>query len=147
MPIKKRKNRHVPNSDEASVSTDGKLNIVAKPKKPLPDRSKVEDVYGSDATPAQGRTLGLLAIDCGDNPPDLKLSVTDRVKLIRMPYDKNNPQEVRYRNRVRNRGTAITAMCITCQGTRKNVTECVDTMCPLWAFRFGSDPFYGKKMK
>jgi hypothetical protein len=142
MPIKKRSNRVI---EATPVENNGKLNIVAAEKKPLPDRSKIADTYGDDATPSQLRRLGNVALACGDDTPDLRLTVSDRVKLMRTPYDKNNAQEIRYRNRVRNRGTAITAMCITCQGGRKAVTECIDTQCPLWAFRFGSDPFYGKK--
>lgn len=129
-----------------AIPDDGKLHIVAKPKVPLPDRSKVKDIYGENPTPSEKRRLGLVAIDCGDTP-DQKLTVTDRVDLLRTPYDDANPQEARYRNRVRNRGTAITAMCVVCQGGRKAVTECSDTACPLWAFRFGSDPFYGKRKK
>jgi hypothetical protein len=142
MPIKKRTNR---NFDTPPVEDNGKLNIVAKPKKPLPEQSKLADVYGENPTPAQARRLGLIAMDCGEPNPNARFTVKDRVDLLRTPLDTNNPQEQRYRNRIRNRGTAITAFCITCVGGRKAVTECSATDCPLWAFRFGSDPFYGKK--
>lgn len=140
MAIKKRTNRKV--SDDAVAPE--KLVIVAKPKVPLPDKSKIAELFGNEPDPACLRAFGTLAIDCGEAPDD-RLTATDRVTLMRQPYDETNPQEHRYRGRVRNRGTAITAMCITCQGGRKAVTECIDTTCPLWAFRFGSDPFYGKK--
>lgn len=143
MGIKKRKSVPVASESES----DGKLVIVAQPKKPLPKTSKLHDVYGDNATGAEKRRLGNVALSCGEPTADARLTATDRIELMRSPLDKNNPQEARYRNRVRNRGTAITAMCITCVGGRKAVTECVDTMCPLWAFRFGGDPFYGKSKK
>lgn len=143
MPIRKRSK--VPTEAEALVETDGKLNIVAKPKKPMPEGGKVRDVFGIEAPASQLRTLGLVALDCNESMPDAQFTIEDRVTLMRTPFDKNNPQEQRYRNRVRNRGTAITAFCITCQGGRKAVTECIATQCPLWAFRFGGDPFYGKR--
>ena len=141
MPIKKRSS--VPTGDEIPTD-DGKLHIVAKPKRPMPDGGKLADTYG-DANPTEARRLGLVAIACSAGTPDEAFTIEDRVRLMRTPYDENNPQEARYRNRVRNRGTAVTAMCITCQGGRKAVTECIDTTCPLWAFRFGSDPFYGRR--
>lgn len=141
MPIRKRSN--IPTMD--NVPDDGKLNIVAAEKKPIPEKGKVRDVYGVEATPQQKRRLGLVAVDCHASPPDRDFTVEDRVSLMRSPYDKNNPQEARYRNRVRNRGTAITAFCITCLGGRKDVTECIDTTCPLWGFRLSSDPFYGRR--
>lgn len=144
MAIKKRTS--VPKDDDIPVD-DGKLNIVAKPKKPIPQGGKLRDVYGVDATPVQARRLGPLAIDCNNDMPDENFTVEDKVALLRMSYDQSNPQEIRYRNRIRNRGTAITAFCITCVGGRKAVTECSNTSCPLWGFRFGGDPFYAKSKK
>jgi len=118
------------------------LNIVAKPKKPLPAPS-VSTIY--DNVPGGIRRLGLVAQSLGEPAADAVMNVGDLVKLLRTPYDDKNPQEQRYRNRIRNRGTAITAMCVSCTGSRKAVTECLSTTCPLWAFRFGGDPFRGKR--
>lgn len=139
MPIKRRS--AIPTYEEPAPKPEGPLNIVAKPKEPMPEAGIV-DYFGDD--PAQRLRIGMVAISMGDQP-DAKFNVTDRVALLRTPYDKKNLQERRYRNRVKNRATAITAMCIVCQGTRKAVTECIDTACPLWAFRFGGDPFHGKR--
>jgi hypothetical protein len=97
--------------------------------------------------PATARALGNLALACGEAMPDAGFTVADRVNLLRTPFDTKNPQEQRYRNRVKNRATAITAMCIVCTGSRKLVTECMATECPLWAFRFGGDPFRGTRGK
>lgn len=139
MPIRKRSNKGF--EDLAPEPT--KLVIEAKPKAPMPEGGLLSTIY-TDPQPQQVRAVGNLAIDCSDLP-DARFTVEDRVTCMRTPLDHKNAQEIRYRNRVRNRGTAITAMCITCQGGRKAVTECIDTKCPLWAFRFGSDPFYGKR--
>lgn len=119
-----------------------KLHIVAKPKKPLPP-ARMDTALAGDAVAK--RRLGLVALDMGAKSAEEGMSVTDILALLRTPYDPKNNQEVAYRNRIRGRGTAITAMCVNCQGSRKGVTECSAIECPLWAFRFGSDPFYGKK--
>lgn len=140
MVIKRRSSRPV----DADIPDD-KLVIVAKDKKPLPNAEVVEAIYGETPSPASLRRMGLVALAAGDDIPDAQLSVADRVTLLRTPYDAHSSQEARYRNRVRNRGTAITAMCIVCTGSRKQVTECTETGCPLWAFRFGSDPFFGRR--
>lgn len=146
MPIKKRS--QMPTADQLVIGEKpAKLNIVAKPKKPIPDEGVVHGMYGDVPRAPNLRRLGLIALACDSDTADDGLSVQDRVALMRTPYDANNPQELRYRGRVRNRGTAITAMCITCQGGRKAVTECISTTCPLWAWRFSTDPFYGRRDK
>lgn len=121
-----------------------RLNIVAKPKQPMPEGAVVQ-FFGDPPDQRSMLRLGLVAQSCGDAVPDARMNVTDYVALLRTPFDKNNPQEARYRNRIKNRATAITAMCITCTGSRKLVTECAATDCPLWSFRFGGDPFRGKR--
>ena len=141
MAIKKRSSLPDPNS-VAEPLLPG-LQIVAKQKKPMP-AANITTIYGDDPTPAQLRKLGNIALSCRDTPGE-DFNVTDRIKMLRTPFDRNNPQELRYRNRVKNRATAITAMCIVCTGSRKAVTECLDTTCPLWAYRMGSDPFYKQK--
>jgi hypothetical protein len=144
MAIKKRTS--VPDPDAAPIKQE-KLVIVAKPKKPIPPQSIVAGTYGPDAPGPAIRRLGLVALSLRAETPDADLTIQDRVTLMRTPFDTKNMQEQRYRNRVRNRATAITAFCITCVGGRKAVTECIDTHCPLWSFRFGSDPFYSKSKK
>lgn len=139
MPIKRRST--IPVYSEPEPQPKGPLVIVTKPKEPMPTDG-VTEYFGDD--PSQLRRIGLVAETFGEGP-DHRFNAADRVKLLRVPYDPKNLQERRYRNRVKNRATAITAMCITCQGTRKAVTECIDTACPLWAFRFGGDPFHGKR--
>jgi hypothetical protein len=116
--------------------------IEAKPKQPVKDTgffSGSERLAGPFA-----RRFGLVAQASGDSPTDIPLSVADRFKLLRTPYDISTATEQRYRNRVRNRQTAITAFCVTCAGSRKGVTECDAVTCPLWAFRFGRNPYRGK---
>ena len=141
MPIKKRKSVPVDSGEPQ------KLVITEGVKKPIPDESHILSVAGRSDPPASiVRKAGAIAAAIETEAGAL-LTTADRVIAMRTPNDPNNPQEQRYRNRVRNRGTAITAFCITCQGGRKAVTECIDVTCPLWAFRFGSDPFYAKRGK
>mgnify|MGYP006275069575 CR=1 FL=1 len=140
MPIKKRSSRPVETEPQPQ-----KLEITEGVKKPILDESRIKAVAGtSEPTAAQIRHTGAVAASVEKETGEL-LTPSDRVLAMRTPYDANNPQEQRYRNRVRNRGTAITAMCIVCTGSRKAVTECIATTCPLWAFRMGGDPFFGRK--
>lgn len=136
MPIKKRSNRQIDDGPEPDDA--GKLIIEAKPKTPIPQDAMEESYFHGVTEPSIVRTIGAMGGDQG-------FGIADRVIAMRTCLDPNNPQEQRYRNRVRNRATAITAFCITCVGGRKAVTECIDTQCPLWAFRFGGDPFYGNR--
>ena len=145
MPIKRRS--AIPSKDAVfETPSDGKLHIVAKPKTPVPDNSALNAVYGDSAPRSLLLRFGQLAAKHGDTPDD-HMTVKDRFTALRTPYDDKNPQEQRYRNRIKGRATAITAFCVICTGGRKGVTECAETQCPLWAFRFGSDPFYGKSKK
>jgi hypothetical protein len=140
------KKRSVSSSDAPVAKVDDMPkfpNIEAKPKKPVEDTGFFS---GSDRIPGQNaRRFGLIAQACGDAPADISLSVADRFKLLRTPYDTTTATEQRYRNRVRNRQTAITAFCVTCTGSRKGVTECAAVTCPLWAFRLGSNPYRTKR--
>lgn len=121
--------------------------IEAKPKEPLP-APRFTGMY--DGAPAGSvRRIGLVAMSCrdetGSSQPDDKYTAGDYVALLRTPYDPKDTTQVRYRNRIRNRATAITACCVDCVGSRKNVTECAAIECPLWAFRLGSNPFRRRK--
>lgn len=116
--------------------------IEAKPKKPVDMESGALQGYPDDAVSL--RRIGLVAESCGETIGDLPLNVADLVKFVRTPYEPHNTTERRYRNRVRNRNTAIVAMCVNCAITRKAVTECPDVVCPLWPFRLGKNPYRGK---
>jgi len=141
MPIKKRTSIPDPNAPEPEK---GPLNIQPGEKKPIPPEGRIMD-FGGDQLSGPGiRRLGAIAASVSDPTDDL-MTIGDRVTAMRTVYDTKNPQELRYRARVKNRATAITAMCVVCTGGRKAVTECAATTCPLWAFRFGGDPFYGKR--
>lgn len=140
MPIKKRTS--IP--DPSAAVEVKPLVIVAGVKKTIPISGAISTMLGDKPLAPNIRRLGAVAAAISDPTDDL-LTIHDRISAMRTPYDEKNPQELRYRARVRNRATAITAFCITCIGGRKSVTECAATTCPLWAFRFGSDPFHGKR--
>lgn len=131
----------IPTGDQAEVDETKGLNIVARPKQPMPP-AKVTTIY--ETGPAR-RRLGTLSLALGNPTADEGFTVGDTVKMLRTATDQHNPQEQRYRDRIKNRATAITALCVSCTGSRKLVTECLSTQCPLWAFRFGTDPFRGKR--
>lgn len=59
-----------------------------------------------------------------------------------------NKTDIYYRNRVRNRATGIRAFCVSCLGGQaKRVKFCDAMECPLWPYRMGGNPFFGKKLK
>lgn len=61
-------------------------------------------------------------------------------QCARYPFDVAAPSK----RRVRSPLTAIRAICIDCAGGVAAVRECGVTCCPLWAFRMGNNPFFGK---
>lgn len=79
----------------------------------------------------------------GMHPNDIP--VKDLLRLVRFNYNGKYTQwgrlEQRYRDRIRNRATGIRAFCITCSGGPKASVNCIQTSCPLWAYRLGKDPF------
>lgn len=53
--------------------------------------------------------------------------------------------EARYKERIRSPLTGIRSFCVTCQGgSTLAVSQCPSANCPLWPFRLGNNPFYGK---
>lgn len=80
-----------------------------------------------------------------DETPTKQIPLDDLVSLVRTPSN-NCDVERAYRNRIKGRLSAIRAFCVICQGGQpKRVRMCDSTTCPLWPFRMGSNPFFGKK--
>jgi hypothetical protein len=53
----------------------------------------------------------------------------------------------KYRAKIRNRATAIRAMCVMCMGgDTAGVRQCPSITCPLHPFRMGKDPLRGYEM-
>lgn len=49
------------------------------------------------------------------------------------------------RKRIKNPNTAIRTMCMECQGNDQvGVRQCPTINCPLWPFRMGTNPFFGR---
>jgi hypothetical protein len=49
------------------------------------------------------------------------------------------------RKRIKNPNTGIRAFCLECQGNDTvGVRQCPSFNCPLWPFRMGGNPFYGR---
>lgn len=136
MPIVKRKSLPTVAESEPAPKANWFENLEVKEKKPLPDRYVLAP--GMDA--ATVRKGGFLFAATGE------LTVADQLQAIRTPQNPNEFAETRYRARITNRGTAMTSFCVNCQGgSRKQVAECYSVDCPIWAFRFGTDPLRGKR--
>jgi hypothetical protein len=78
----------------------------------------------------------------GANPKELPFEeLRDHVRMRRPDSD---GIEAKYRERIKNRATAIRAYCVECQGGfLVAVKECPSVTCPLHPFRMGSDPLRG----
>lgn len=48
---------------------------------------------------------------------------------------------LKYKKAIKNRGSAIRAMCIQCVGSLPDIKTCECSDCPLWLFRNGADAF------
>lgn len=147
MPIKKRASAPVIDYSEVDDRPwfEKAKDQPAKARKPLPEPYLIPGVRGiPDTTRHEVMTIGAMFSNDEARKEGHELNVADLLHAVRTPYN-DDTQEARYRARIRNRGTAITSFCMDCTGgSRKQVTECSMTDCPLWAFRFGSDPFRGK---
>jgi len=51
----------------------------------------------------------------------------------------------RYHEKISNPASGVRAFCIACMGgSPGEVRHCPSTNCPLWAFRLGKNPYFGK---
>jgi hypothetical protein len=50
-----------------------------------------------------------------------------------------------YKDKIRSPSTAIRAFCVTCMGGQvRMVAKCTAPTCPLYPFRFGTNPMHGR---
>lgn len=50
-----------------------------------------------------------------------------------------------YKDKIRSPSTAIRAFCVTCMGGYvRMVAKCTAPQCPLYQFRFGTNPMHGR---
>lgn len=81
------------------------------------------------------------------NIPPKEMRVEDVLAMVRAPNRDDNV-ETFYRNRIKSPLTGIRAYCVLCSsGSPKMANLCGKTSCPLWPFRFGKNPFFGKLEK
>ena len=108
---------------------------------------KLKEEYDGDGWEDSGlddqfKTIAIKCIYGGVNPKDvpnryIKHAVTNPVSGT-FPHMKS-------RGRVKNVNTGIRAFCIDCQGgDTPSVRNCPSFNCPLYPFRMGKNPFYGK---
>ncbi|MET4190698.1 MULTISPECIES: hypothetical protein [unclassified Bradyrhizobium] len=119
---------------------------------------------------AESGYYGLLVeLDDANNKKDFEriLDLEERIAPLefRLLYQGKNPKEIPVkalkelihdsavsdhvtktaRKRIKNQGTAIRAFCIYCMGGQTSeVRACEAIACPLWPFRLGANPFFGK---
>jgi hypothetical protein len=71
-----------------------------------------------------------------------KTTVVQEIDARTMPVDELARAQVnRFGIRRSSRGDAIRSFCLACVGTALEVRLCENAACPLWGFRFGSDPW------
>jgi hypothetical protein len=81
------------------------------------------------------------AVYCTTDPKDIPL---DDLVLIAL-HSASDHLSTKYSAKVKSPVTAIRAMCYWCQGEDiGGVRNCTNMVCPLFPFRMGKNPFYGK---
>lgn len=82
----------------------------------------------------------------GKHPRDVPLS--EMRNLVKISAEtKDDSTNRRYHERIKNPATGVRAFCIACMGGAPGeVRHCPATTCPLWAFRLGTNPFFGKAL-
>jgi hypothetical protein len=65
--------------------------------------------------------------------------------ILGLHNDGAEPEEIEYKERVKNPVSAVRAFCVQCMGgSVAYVTDCTAVTCMLWPFRMGHNAFYGK---
>lgn len=101
------------------------------------------DVFEDFKIPEPARRAVGTAIFGGDDPKAMRTE--DLLALVKVSSNGDNV-EGRYRDRIRSPLTAIRSYCVECSGgSPKQAGECVQVSCPLWMFRFGTNPLFGQK--
>lgn len=103
-------------------------------------------VERSAATPASSSSKNSFLKKMIETSPKL-LPLNDILDSLSMVSNVGDSVETRYRHRIRNRSTGIRAQCVECSGgSPKTARLCPNVVCPLWAYRFGADPFRKKRV-
>lgn len=91
----------------------------------------------------QVRTAVIVFTYRGMNPKEVP---AEHMKwALQHPLDEQNYLSKEQRARIDGPTKAVRAFCMNCQGNdAAGVRECAAVNCPLWAFRMGHNPFYGK---
>lgn len=80
----------------------------------------------------------------GRDPKLVSTSIIKRA-VANPPSMVDGKADYEARARVRNPNTGIRSMCIKCMGGQPVlVRHCATVTCPLWAFRMGTNPLYGR---
>ena len=81
------------------------------------------------------------AVYCTTDPKEIPLADL----LLIAVHSAGDHLSTKYSAKVKSPVTAIRAMCYWCQGEDiSGVRNCTNMVCPLFPFRMGKNPFYGK---
>jgi len=103
----------------------------------------VDPIYGNLDSDIARRASALSQISGDVLPVPKSMSPDDLLKLVRCSYSGSNVENT-YRQRIRSPLTAIRGYCVLCAGGPRAANNCDLITCPLYPFRTGKNPFYGK---
>lgn len=120
---------------------EAKANVVLAGINDLKAKDRA-DALDIEELEEELRSIAVHILHAGDNPHDVPL------KEIRYVLDNpvvEYPVSLKHRRAITGPGRAIRAKCMECQGLQQAwVHDCLTINCPLWPFRFGNNPFYGR---
>jgi hypothetical protein len=90
------------------------------------------------------RTAIACVLFAGDDPKTVPNDIIKHA-LAHPPTRYNVFTHMEARKRIKNPNSAIRAHCLECQGNDTvGVRQCPSFNCPLWPFRMGGNPFFGR---
>jgi hypothetical protein len=137
MPIRKR-------SNNTKVLQTSASPIPQKDYSDLPKQSTFDDMGVPDE---HRRTFMSAVARAGGLPKPKDMNHRDLLEMVRVPNEDDKVENF-YRERIKSPLTAIRAFCVLCQGGQPSAASgCIGVSCPVWLFRTGKNPLYGKAKK
>jgi hypothetical protein len=124
-------------------SAMAKANALSDELRALDESNDPRKIVRILKTSEQYRRYAGMFFYGGEDPKSVPTE--DLLEMARTPDNAGDQIERAYRQRICSPLTGVRAFCVRCMGNSpRAVKECGATNCPLWPFRMGNNPFFGK---